>query len=83
VRAICDRARTQRAALKAAIAQIGQFLSLAIYLGPPEHRLPFACDSEIEDLPNIYTTAAYRLRFGGEDDELHDSQRECARQQPV
>jgi hypothetical protein len=42
VRAICDRWRTRRAALKAAIQQIGQFLSRRDLPRSAEHRLPFA-----------------------------------------
>jgi len=32
--------------------------------GSAEHRLPFACDSEIEDLSNIYTTGASSVNQG-------------------
>jgi hypothetical protein len=64
VRAICDRWRTRRAALKAAIQQIGQFLSRRDLPRSAEHRLPFAYGSEIEDLQNIYTTGASSVNQG-------------------
>ena len=38
--------------------------TVGIAPGSGKHRLPFACDSEIEDLPDIYTTGASSVNQG-------------------
>ena len=53
VRAICDRARTQRASLSGRSARIGQFLSPRDLPRSADHRHAFAYDSAVRDLQII------------------------------